>query len=134
MKKSIYYLIFFAALLLGCKEQELPAVVQDRFYVKYEVSSSTIYSGGKLVVKVQDRDSIKSFLINTRSPWETIIGPVEKGFNASLSVVKSGTPDTKLQIQTQISVSVNNEPFVLKKMDNSDALRNSVSIAYSIVD
>ena len=132
--KSIYYLIFFAALLLGCKEQELPAVVKDRYYVKYEVNSSTIYIGGKLVVEVQDRDSIKSFLINTRSPWETIIGPVEKGFNASLSVVKSGTPDTKLQIQTQISVSVNNEPFVLKKMDNSDALRNSVSIAYSIVD
>jgi hypothetical protein len=134
MKKSIYYLIFFAALLLGCKEQELPAVVQDRFYVKYEVSSSTIYSGGKLVVKVQDRDSVKSFIINTKTQWETIIGPVEKGFNANLSVVKSGTPDNRLLLNTQISVSVNNEPFVLKKIDESDVPRNSVSIAYSIVD
>ena len=105
---------------------------KDRYYVKYEVNSTSVYSGGKLNVPIQDKDSTQTFIINTKSPWETVIGPVEKGFVSTLGVIKSGSSDASLRLYTQISVSVNNEPFVLKKMDGSDVPRNSVNINYTV--
>ncbi len=104
----------------------------DRYYVKYEVNSTSVYSGGKLNVTIQDKDSTQTFIINTKLPWETVIGPVEKGFTATLGVIKSGSTDATLRLYTQISVSVNNEPFVLKKIDGSDVPRNSVNINYTV--
>ncbi len=104
----------------------------DNYYVKYEVNSATIYTGGKLNVTLSDRDSSATYVINTKTQWETTIGPVKKGFNATLAVAKAGSPDSQLKLYTQISVSINNEPFVLKKIDGSDVPRNSVAINYIV--
>jgi hypothetical protein len=123
--------LILSVLSIGCKKSTNQDN-KDRYYVKYEVNSTSIYSGGKLNVTIQDKDSIQTFIINTKSPWETVIGPVEKGFTATLGVIKSGSTDATLKLYAQISVSVNNEPFVLKKIDGSDVQRNSVNINYTI--
>ena len=119
--------MILSVLNISCKKSN-----NDRYYVKYEVNSTTVYSGGKLNVTIQDKDSTQTFTINTKSSWETVIGPVEKGFIATLGIIKSGSPDPALKLYTQISVSVNNEPFVLKKIDGSDVPRNSVKINYTV--
>jgi hypothetical protein len=115
----------------SCKKKETPGEA-DFYYIKYEVNSSSIRTGGKLDVVVGDVENKKTYTINTKARWEINVGPVSKNFLASLKVDKSGTPDSDLRLQAQISVSKNNEPFVLKKADNSDVRRNSVSIDFLV--
>lgn len=103
----------------------------NEYYVKYEVDSSTIYYGGKLDVTINtETNNNTTYTINTRSPWEIVVGPVRKGFHATLAVESPG--DSYLKLYTQISVSINGDPFVLKKLDGSDEPRNSVYIDYTI--
>jgi hypothetical protein len=107
--------------------------VPDEYYVKYEVNSSTIYSGEKLIVIINsEKNTPTTISINARTQWEAIIGPVQKGFNATLDVSKEGAADSHLTLYTQISVSKNGSPFALKKIDGSDTPRNSVQINYTI--
>jgi hypothetical protein len=128
---SFFTILFlFTTILLGCKKSD--SSLNDRYYIKYEVNSTSLYTGGRLNVTISDKDSAQNFIVNTKVPWETIIGPVQKGFLASLDVRKSGSSDATLRLYTQISVIVNNEPFVLKKIDGSDAPRNSVNINYTV--
>jgi hypothetical protein len=122
IKKSI--LILFVFLLYGCKKTE----VNDEYYVKYEVESSTVYYGGKLDVQLKsESSSTLPLVINQREKWETTIGPVKKGFIASLKVVKQGwngqTSETQLKLYLRIHVSKNNGPFALKQLNGSDTPR-----------
>jgi hypothetical protein len=104
----------------------------DEYYVKYEVDSSTIYLGVKLNVTITNENNQNmNIIINARAPWETIIGPVKKGFNTKLKVTCEEAYNT-LKLYTQISVSKNGSPFALKKIDGSDTSRNSVQINYTI--
>ena len=113
---------------LGCTKEN-----KDEYYIKYEVNSSTIYYGGKLNVTISTENNNNTTIdINTRSPWETVIGPVKKGFTATLQVTKEGSTDSQLKLYTQISVSKNGSPFALKKIDGSDTPRNSAQINYAI--
>ena len=67
--------------------------------------------------------------INQNALWETIIGPVQKGFNATLKV---SSQYYDLKLYTNIYVSKNDSPFALKKIDGSDTPRDSVQISYTI--
>ncbi len=134
-KKIILVLIFsFTLINWACKKEDKTNVnVPDEYYVKYEVNSSTIYTGGKLNVSLNsEKNQNTSTIINTRSPWETVIGPVKKGFNATLGVAKEGNADNHLKLYVQITVSKNGSPFALKEIDGSDTPRNSVQINYTI--
>ena len=105
----------------------------DEYYVKYEVNSSTIYSGGKLDVTINtENNENMTITINQRNLWETIIGPVSKGFNASMRVEATGETYDKLKIYTNIYVSKNDSSFALKKSDGSDTPRDNVQINYTI--
>jgi len=105
----------------------------DEYYVKYEVNSSTIYTGGKLdVVLTNENNENTSLRINTGSQWETVIGPVKKGFKSSLKVNEVGNNYGHLRLYTQISVSKNGSPFALKEINGSDEPRTSVEINYKI--
>ena len=105
----------------------------DEYYVKYDVNSSTIYSGRKLDVTLNtESNETKTFTIDQRKLWETIIGPVQKGFNATLNVIdRSANPD-QTKIYTNIYVSKNGSPFALKKSDGSDTPRDAVYVSYTI--
>ena len=113
---------------LGCTKEN-----KDEYYIKYEVNSSTIYTGGKLNATIStENNNNTTITINTRTQWETVIGPVKKGFSATLQVTKVGSADSQLKLYTQISVSKNGSPFALKKIDGSDTPRNSAQINYAI--
>ena len=105
----------------------------DEYYIKYEVNSTTIYSGGKLDVTINTETNVPmTITIDQRTLWETIVGPVDKGFIASLNVTAIGDTNNQLKLYTNIYVSKNNSPFALKKSDGSDSPRDYVQISYTI--
>lgn len=133
----LYGLTVITALIsFSCKEDSQPTESNspsDEYYVKYEVNSSTIYSGGKLDLNIRtEEDKNLTLIINQRTLHETIIGPVKKGFNASMSVKAQGNSQNKLQLYTNIYVSKNGSPFALKKSDGSDDPRDFVQLSYTI--
>jgi hypothetical protein len=116
---------------MACKKEN--STPSPEYYVKYEVSSTTIYSGGKLNLSITDeKNGQRAITIATRAPYEVTIGPVKKGFNASLSVSKEGTPDSQLKLYTQISVSKDGGPFALKAINGSDSPRNSAQVSCTV--
>ena len=70
--------------------------------------------------------------INKNAPWETVIGPVQKGFNATLKANSPTETYNQLRLYAHIYVSKNSSPFALKKSDGSDTPRDSVQINYTI--
>ena len=130
-------LIFALTLLIGSSmiscEKDDETNTTDEYYVKYEVNSTTIYSGGKLdlTIRTEENEDL-TLVINQRALHETIIGPVEKGFNASMDVMAQGNTYDKLKLYTNIYVSKNGSPFALKKSDGSDEPRDFVQLSYTI--
>lgn len=129
---TVMGLVFtFGIICSGCSKNS--EVKSSQYYVKYEVKSSTIYIGGKLNVEITTENNKKTtILIPTRTPWETVVGPVKKGFKASLKVNDTGNNFGHLKLYTQISVSKEDSPFALKKIDSSDEPRTSVETNYTI--
>ncbi len=129
LMKIRWVLIFsILVLILSCSKED-----NDEYYVKYEVGSSTIYSAGKLDVIFFNENNLNTNLkINTKSNWETIIGPVKEGFKANIEVSEVSNNHGKLTLSTQISVSKNNGPFALKAIDDNDEPRTNVQLSYTI--
>lgn len=128
-KIKLLSIFFIIAISFSCKK----STDTDEYYVKYEVNSTTIYTGEKLSVTINnEKNSNTTLLIDAKKQWETVIGPVKKGFVASLSIIKEGSATNQLRLSTQISVSKNNSPFALKKSDDSNTPRNSAQLSYTI--
>ena len=105
----------------------------DEYYVKYKVNSTTIYSGAKLDVTINTENNQNIILlVNQDTQWETVIGPVQKGFNATLKAIATGETYNKLKLYSEIHVNKNDSPFALKEIDGSDTPRDSVQISYTI--
>ena len=101
----------------------------DEYYVKYEVISDSPTIGRTLHTTINTEDNENgTFTFGTATDWETIIGPVQKGFNATLEV----SSDYEVFVYPRIYVSKNNSPFALKKSDESNELREYVKISYTI--
>jgi hypothetical protein len=130
--KKVLTIFLFGLLAGGCeKSQE-----NDEYYVKYQVESSTIYFGGKLNVQFSDINGSIPLVINQRENWETTIGPVQKGYIASISATKQGwdgiTAENHLKLYLRIQVSKNNGPFTLKQLNGSDTPRATASTQYML--
>jgi len=130
--KNLFLLVITLSVLCGaCKKEN--STSSSEYYVKYEVSSTTIYSGGKLNLSItNEKNSQSAISIATRAPYAVTIGPIKKGFNANLSVSKEGTPDSQLKLYIQISVSKDGGPFALKAINGSDSPRNSAQVSYTV--
>ena len=130
--KRILFFIFFGLMFIGCKED----VSNDKYYVKYSVSSQTIYYGGKLDVSLNTPSGNQTFNVNQRTDWETTIGPVSKGFISKLNVKKQGwdgiTQENHLKLSVKIEVSKNDSPFTLAKKDDSSTPRPTCEISHTI--
>lgn len=127
------FILAFSIINIGCNKKDADIKVPDEYYIKYEVSSNTIYYGGKLDVTINsETNKPVTITINQRTLWETLIGPVQKGFNATLNVTAIGQTHDKLKLYTNIYVSKNGSPFALKKIDGSDTPRDNVSVNYTI--
>lgn len=123
--------LLIALSTFSCEKDD--AIPIDEYYVKYEVNSSTIYSGAKLDFTIRtEKNEDLTLVINQRTLHETIIGPVEKGFNASMLVSAQGNTHDKLKLYTNIYVSKNGSPFALKESDGSDKPRDFVQLSYTI--
>ena len=125
------FLLAYLTFISGCKKEN--TTDPNEYYVKYEVNSSTIYYGGKLNVTINDENgSNKSFTIDQRVPWDVVIGPVEKGFEAEMLVQAIGNTQDKLKLYANLYVSKNNGPFALKESNGSDSPRNNAQLSYII--
>jgi hypothetical protein len=129
-----FLLLLPATLLLSSCEKL--GLKKDNYYIKYQVESSTIYYGGKLNVELNTENGKSPFVVNQRENWETTIGPVKKGFTASLKATKEGwngqTVENHLKLKLRILVSKNNGPFALKKSDEPSMSRATAELQYVI--
>jgi hypothetical protein len=93
------------------------------YYVKY--TASCYYPNILESVTVSTTKGTESFNLHGKRSWEKTYGPVNKGFNANISV--SGYNCT-----IEIYVAKNNEPFALKSSGKSSSNKPSESISYRI--
>ena len=135
MKKCSFlsFLLLLAICFSACDKDNNEQNAADEYYVKYEMnSSSSPYIGGTQNVTINTENNKEmAFVINTGTPWETVIGPVKKGFNAQLTVNSSSSYYGYLKLNAQISVSKNGSPFALKGNDAKTG-ETSLQIKYTI--
>lgn len=116
--------------LASCDKSEDP----DVYYVKYKV-----YENAENLeieyVSVNTENGIQTLYGD--SDFEVIVGPVEKGFEASMVVEGSGLMEEYVFIE--ILVSVNDGPFALKLQErgilgfgSSEPLQGSMSATYTV--
>jgi hypothetical protein len=111
---------------------------EDNYYIKYQVESSMPpgFYGTKLTNTIKNEKNESMISVNdVGGVWEATIGPVKKGFNASLNSVKvnwTGEPEYRLKILIRIQVSKNNGPFSLKKSDEPTITRASADFQYIV--
>ncbi|AZI67587.1 hypothetical protein EIB71_07890 [Kaistella daneshvariae] len=118
-------------LLFNCREEE--KIVTDEYYIKYSANSSTIYSEGRLSVNyLNEKNEMVTTEIPTKKVWEVTVGPVKKGYSATLTVSQLTENYGRLKINAQIFASKNNGPFAIKKDDTSNIERTNVSLNYFI--
>lgn len=136
-KKLIWlFVITLGFINLGCEKEDSndsnsSVENYDEYYVKYIVKSSSIYTVSR-TAQISSENSNSSFTFNN-SPWEVTIGPVKKGFSASLSARFITTQTlAKTYINVEIQVSKNSAPFALKASDNSTEVRYSASTSYTV--
>ena len=128
MKKIIILAILaFVVFISGCEKCECDT---DEYYVKYETYGTTRYVGHNLNISISMENSeITTFTTAPQGSWETVIGPVKKGFTASISVE---TSHTDLTLEASISVNKNDSPFALKAIGESNDLSEPLEIEYTI--
>ena len=131
---SLFSFLFMLAICFSsCDNESAKQNATDEYYVKYEMNNSTSpYVGGTVNTTINaENDKEMTFVINTASAWETVIGPVKKGFKAQLSVKSSSNYYGYLKLNVKISVSKNDSPFALKKNDEKTG-DTSIQINYTI--
>jgi len=101
----------------------------EEYYVKYEINTKGVFQNSNVIVEyTADNEQITKIpLANINKP-EIIIGPVRKGFKASLKI----TSESSFSILTQLSVSKNNGPFALKKSDNETSFKKFTLLEYLV--
>ena len=117
-------IVTFGIINFGCQCDCEEAT--DEYYVKYEIyGDAYLYSRVMVDITVNDENNNDvSFTFNAVIPWETIIGPVQKGFNATLKV----SVETAILLHAKIYVSKNDSPFAIKANDSSDDMQKFCSI------
>jgi len=111
------------------KEEIIEPQEVARYYVKYEVTFATLTSFHNLTntaLTCSTEKGMKKISFNNYDTfsWEATYGPVDKNFLASLECDSPGAI-----INARISISKNNESFVVKAEDNK---KSSLSLQYKI--
>jgi len=102
----------------------------DQYYVKYEINCTHLVGGhanAEIIISAENKDL--TFNIEELTSWETIIGPVQKEFDATLKVTVS---NATVLLYTNIYVSKNDSPFALKASDGSAEPISAVQLSYTI--
>lgn len=129
-KQSITFSLFLVLFTFSSCTKSDPT----EYYVKYSIDSDTYQIGGNLEVFITDENNIQQeYLVTQNNLSEFTIGPVLESFEASL-LARDASNANQLRLYARIYVSRNGEPFVIKSRDESETIRNYVSIDYTIVD
>jgi hypothetical protein len=104
MKKIIFTIIVAVTILLtAC------GTSSNRYYVKYEMTVSSIYSGGSSYVTVNTEKGEQRF--QTGKTFSETFGPVKRNFHAE---IKAYTQLTSANVNVRIYVCRGDEEFTLK--------------------
>ena len=124
----IVFMVTIGIINFGCQCDCEEA--SDQYYVKYEINCTNLVGGhanAEIIISAENKDL--TFNLEELTSWETIIGPVQKEFDATLKVTVS---NAIVLIYTNIYVSKNDSPFALKASDGSDVPRSAVQLSYTI--
>ena len=111
MKKLSVLLFGIVAIIMsGCSKDK------GSYYVRYDVTLTSVYIG-TMTVEVNTEKGVQSFQTPSKTFSETF-GPVNKGFNASVSASHDLYYGT---LNTSIYVCKGEDPFVLKATGSSSA-------------
>ncbi|MCU0379406.1 MAG: hypothetical protein MUC78_14225 [Bacteroidales bacterium] len=124
----LVFIVAFGMINFGCQCDCEEA--SDQYYVKYEINSTHLVGGhanAEIIISAEKKDL--TFNIEELTSWETIIGPVQKEFDATLKVTVS---NATVLLYTNIYVSKNDSPFALKASDGSNEPRSAVQLSYMI--
>lgn len=111
--------------ILSCSKEDTEEAIanttpkeQNRYYVKYEISTNTVFSNVERILKIKTDSGIQTISLNGNNSmdWDCIYGPVNNDFNAQLEcIVPSKSSSTYCSIHARIYVCREEEPFVIKK-------------------
>ena len=132
MKRFIYFLLCIFPLLLSCdKDSEGQS---DDYYVKYEYSltfnnvmGSSAYPNKTISINT---DSGVIEVATTSNTYIETIGPVKKGFKASITVKYGNEGSRGGTTLMKIYVSRGSEPFALKTTNEQYSNTASYTIDY----
>ena len=102
----------------------------DTYYLKYEVKTSSRYVFSEIQVEITTENGVEK---RTVSPnWEGTFGPIRSSSEVILNVTYPGESYVyKLTSFTgRISISKNNEPFVLKAEETAN--QRPLSMSYKL--
>jgi hypothetical protein len=134
-KKPISIIAIALIILIcnSCKKSDTDEA-GDEFYIKYKFEMSTLAGRTEnILIDYNDEDE-KNRQTETKGNFETTIGPVSKGFQASISA-KDKYPlqfEYHLKLKLKIFVSKNNSPFAEKAVNESADPRTSAYLIYTI--
>lgn len=116
----------------SCKKEE--STPDDEFYIKYKFEMRTLAGRTENIIIDYNEEDGQNRQTETKGDFETTIGPVSKGFQASLSP-KDKNPlqfEYHLKLNLKIFVSKNNSPFAEKAVNESSDPRTSASLIYTV--
>ena len=127
MKKWIPFFILLIT-LIGCSDDS--DMVADSYYVKYVVDGTKVQKLPlEVSVKSKSNTNLDFEIDQSDIHWEKVIGPVRKGFEASMEV---SNPSGKQIIHSEIYVKKNNGAYLLKVRDDRYEWRSNLEIDYTI--
>ena len=95
----------------SCGKDDEPSS-KDKYYVKYELKTSSKYAFSTVQVEVTTENGIQNLEVSRN--WEGAFGPFTYGTPLVFNVTKDGDFYGLTKFTGRISVSKNNEPFILK--------------------
>ena len=127
---SIFVIAVLFVVLAGCEKPEEKAEqkAEDRYYVKYEVDVSSMYSGDGTYITVNTEKGAQLF--KTGKKFSETFGPVSRNFIARMVVYTEYSATVYLRIYA----CRDKEPFVLKKTEavSNPSKENPVVATYTI--
>ncbi len=127
--------LFFVLFFTTCKKEIVEN--KDEYYVKYIIDGKSSIQQSKtdgLKVTLTNENSVLvDYIRSNRGAIEFIVGPVTKGFKATLVGANVCCVNCcYIKPSLQIFLSENNGPFVLKKEESVTQYTDKVQIDYTI--
>lgn len=117
--RFVFLLTAISFFLFGCSSDDDDVITQmednSRYYVKYEVSMAFKSSPDMEITYLSDEGE-KTITVQS-SEWEGTYGPFPKNTTFSIGVTTNGTIYSTRDSYVRLSVSKNQEPFVIKGED-----------------